>query len=415
MKGCIGIKWLLLLLTLSACSGGTSTVSSVSAPILSPSTPPEISSPFPEFPQDGRVSLGITPINTGFDQPLHITHAGDTSNRVFVVERPGVVRVLNQAGERVEGVFLDIRDRVQCCEGERGIHSIAFPPDYDQKGYFYAVYINVEGAAVLSRFSVTANPDRADASSEAVIYTVPSLENNPDYQGQNAQSLHYGGQIAFSPYDGYLYYATGDGFSFTTSQTLSQPQGKLLRLDVEGGIFPYQVPSDNPFLDSEHPEIWALGLRNPWRFSFDRETGDLYIADVGQNEAEELNVQSVFSPGGENYGWPIMEGKSCYNRPTCNQQGLTLPVFEYGREFGTSLTGGFVYRGNAYPDLDGLYIAGDFGSGKIFALRQTGPRSWDMVAELSTDLNISSFGEDEAGEIYVADFSGGVYGITDLP
>ncbi|MBM4258960.1 MAG: DUF11 domain-containing protein [Deltaproteobacteria bacterium] len=350
-------------------------------------------------------TITLTRFLGGFRSPVHITHAGDGSQRLFVLEQEGVIRIVkNQT--LVATPFLDIAARVGCC-GERGLLSVAFPPNYANKGYFYVNYTNNEGTTVISRYRVTSNPDEANPNSEEVLLTVEQPFSN-----------HNGGQIAFGP-DGFLYIGMGDGGSGGDPQNNGQRTdtllGKLLRIDVESGAKPYAVPATNPFVQNRNyrSEIWALGLRNPWRFSFDRQTGDLYIGDVGQGVYEEIDFQPKASPGGENYGWKIMEGAHCFNSSSCNQSGLTLPLVEYDHSQGCSVTGGVVYRGQQFPRLQGLYFYGDFCSGNLWGHRSTfGSRQNTRL--LDTALTISTFGEDEAGEVYVADYgTGDLYRITD--
>jgi len=253
---------------------------------------------------------------------------------------------------------------------------------------------------VVSRFRLTADPGVADPASEEVVLTVAQPFAN-----------HNGGQLAFGP-DGYLYIGMGDGGSggdpFNNAQSSTTLLGKLLRIDVESATQPYAVPASNPFRGNPNfrPEIWALGLRNPWRFSFDRSTGDLWIADVGQNAWEEVNVQPAASPGGENYGWRLMEGAHCYDPNPCNPTGLVLPVAEYDHSLGCSITGGFVARGPAPARLAGAYVYGDFCSGRVWAVRRQGA-SFVNELILTTPYGISAFGEDEAGSLYLADYGGG--------
>jgi uncharacterized repeat protein (TIGR01451 family) len=254
---------------------------------------------------------------------------------------------------------------------------------------------------------VTSDPDVANLNSEEILLTIEQPFAN-----------HNGGQIAFGP-DGYLYIGMGDGGSNGDPQGNGQrPEtllGKLLRIDVESGVTPYAIPANNPFVQSRfyRGEIWALGLRNPWRFSFDRQTGDLYLGDVGQGSHEEINFQSRASFGGENYGWNIMEGKHCFNSDSCNQTGLVLPIVEYSHSEGCSVTGGVVYRGQQYPRLQGLYFYSDYCSGTIWGLKVTSTAVQQGLL-LDSGYSISTFGEDEAGETYVADHGGGtIYRITD--
>ena len=275
---------------------------------------------------------------------------------------------------------------------EQGLLSVAFAPDYASSGYFYVWYTDMGGGMVLSRFRVSGDPDVADPDSEEVLLIVLQPFEN-----------HNGGRLQFGP-DGMLYEGLGDGGgSFDpddNGQDGSTLLGKLIRIDVNpalGGS--YAVPADNPFVGngSVRDEIWALGLRNPWRISFDRETGDLYIADVGQNRLEEVNVQPAASTGGENYGWDIMEGSQCTGGGDgCNRAGLTLPVAEYDHDLGCSITGGEVYRGSAYPDMDGVYFYGDFCSGRIWGLWRNGD-AWDG-AEL-VDRAIGSTARDTSTDV----------------
>ncbi len=335
------------------------------------------------------------------ENPTSITHANDGSRRLFITEQAGRI-VIVRDGVQLKGPFLDIRGRVKCC-GERGLLSVAFPPGYSEQGRFYVNYTNREGDTVVARFRTTKDPDRADAASEEVILMVKQPFAN-----------HNGGQLAFGP-DGYLYIGMGDGGSagdpYGNGQKLDTLLGKLLRIDVESNVKPYGVPTSNLFVGKKgaRPEIWAFGLRNPWRFSFDRKTGDLFIADVGQNTYEEVNVQPASSRGGENYGWNIMEGMHCFRAKTCATSGLVLPVAEYDHDAGCSVTGGMVYRGRTFPLLNGIYLYGDYCSGRVWGMKRSGEQ-W-LAQELArTKLSISTFGEDEDGELYIADHArGGIY------
>jgi glucose/arabinose dehydrogenase len=332
------------------------------------------------------------------ERPTHVTHAGDGSGRLFITEQEGRIVVVRD-GVLLKIPFLDIRSRVGCC-GERGLLSAAFPPEYREKGHLYIHYTDRSGDTVVARYRAAANADQADPSSEDVILRVKQPFAN-----------HNGGQLAFGP-DGYLYIGLGDGGAandpFGNGQKMTTFLGKLLRIDVGAKEKPYAVPPSNPFVGVKGvlPEIWASGLRNPWRFAFDRQTGDLFIADVGQNKYEEVNVQPRSSRGGENYGWNIMEGRHCFRQRTCDAKGLVLPAAEYDHGAGCSVTGGMVYRGSRIPRFDGAYLYGDYCSGRIWGMRRTGER-WLSVELLDTELSISTFGDDEAGELYVADHDGG--------
>jgi glucose/arabinose dehydrogenase len=352
----------------------------------------------PDIPQ---ISLVLTA--GGFSQPVHITHAGDGSARLFIVEQGGLVKIIKN-GSSLPTPFLDASSLLKSSAGEQGLLSVVFPPGYGAgKQYFYIDYTGTQGVGdtVVARFQTTADPDVADPASGRTLLTVVQPFTN-----------HNGGQLAFGP-DGYLYIGMGDGGSggdpSNNAQNPLSLLGKILRIDVESQPDGYSSPSSNPFIGiaGYRPEIWALGLRNPWRFSFDRETGDLYIADVGQASYEEVNTQPATSAGGENYGWNIMEGFHCYNSASCNQTGLTLPVVEYGHSLGDcSITGGFVYRGREFSALQGVYIYGDYCSGRIWGMRRAGGVLENKLI-LDSSLLISTFGEDEAGNLYVADHGAG--------
>jgi glucose/arabinose dehydrogenase len=346
---------------------------------------------------------------SGLTQPVTIAHAGDGSNRLFVVEKPGRIRVVKN-GVLLPAPFLDVSSLVST-GSEQGLLGLAFHPQYKTNGLFYIYYTDkVEvGNTVVARYAVSAgNSDLADpATRQQLLYAEQPFAN------------HNAGHMAFGP-DGYLYIAIGDGGSGgdpgNNAQRTANLLGKILRIDVNSGS-PYVIPPTNPFINQPgaRPEIWAYGLRNPWKFSFDRLTGDLYIGDVGQNKWEEISFQPP-APGGVNFGWRCMEGSHQYTSVTpCNLPaylgGLTGPIAEYGRSLGVSVTGGYVYRGTQFPELAGRYFYGDFGTGRIWSLAKTASNPAAFSAPLleleNTGLNISAFGEDEAGELYLADFGGG--------
>jgi glucose/arabinose dehydrogenase len=335
---------------------------------------------------------------TSVEKPTSITNARDGSKRLFITEQPGRIVIVRDNAQLKEP-FLDIRGRVGCC-GERGLLSVVFPQGFQKKNYFYVNYTNRSGDTVVARFRTTKNPDQADPASEEKLLMVKQPFAN-----------HNGGQLAFGP-DGYLYIGMGDGGSagdpFRNGQKLDTLLGKMLRIDVESNIKPYGVPPSNPYVGKKGvlPEIWSLGLRNPWRFSFDRKTGDLFIADVGQNKYEEVNVQPASSKGGENYGWNIMEGLHCFRAKACDTSGLVMPVAEYDHDAGCSVTGGLVYRGTLFPSFDGIYFYGDYCSGRIWGIRRSGEQ-WIAKELVKSGISISAFGDDEAGELYVADYGGG--------
>ena len=346
----------------------------------------------------------VSPV-AGFSSPLHLTHAGDGSGRIFVVEQGGLIRIV-RSGVIDPTPFLNISGKLNG-GGEQGLLSVAFPPGYSNKRYFYVDYTNLAGDTVVARYHLTAgNDDLADVTSEEILLTIDQPYDN-----------HNGGQLAFSPVDGFLYIGMGDGGSGGDPENRAQNQdsllGKMLRIDVEGGASPYGIPAGNPNVGNAHPdEIWALGLRNPWRFSFDRQTGDLFIADVGQGSREEIDFQPVSSGGGENYGWRRMEGSACYNPASCDPTGLTLPVVDYSHALGCSVTGGFVYRAATLARMQGVYFYGDLCSGRIWGLRRDSG-NWYSTELLDTAMSITSFGEDEAGNVYVVDYNGTIYRLTD--
>jgi glucose/arabinose dehydrogenase len=347
----------------------------------------------------GWPRIALEPRFAGLLHPLYVAHRGDGTGAVHIVEQAGRIRVARD-GELRDAPFLDIEDRV-LSGGERGLLGVAFPPDYAAKRRFYVNYTRrPDGNTVIARYRVSPDAGSADPASEEVLLVIEQPFAN-----------HNGGQIAFGP-DGFLYIGTGDGGSggdpLDNGQSTATLLGKILRIDVESETAPYAIPLGNPFSGREgfREEIWAFGLRNPWRFSFDRLTGDLYIADVGQDAREEVNVRPASSGGGENYGWNIMEGSRCFREPDCDRTGLVLPVAEYDHSQGCSVTGGYVYRGKAAPRMQGVYFYGDYCSGRIWGLRREG-KEWRSALLLESPHAISSFGEDEAGNLYVTDHSRG--------
>lgn len=360
--------------------------------------PPVTPTPAPFDPT--AVNLQLELVAGGLNAPVYVTHAGDGSGRLFVVEKHGTIRIVT-AGAVEPTPFLDIRPIVGSRASEQGLLAVAFHPNYVTNGLFFVNYTDTNGDTVVARYRVSDNPNLADPSSASIVLTLDQPAAN-----------HNGGMVAFGP-DGYLYIGTGDGGRagdpWGNAQNPQALLGKMLRLDVDAGE-PYAIPADNPFVGDPavRDEIWALGLRNPWRYSFDRATGDLYIADVGQNAWEEINFQPASSQGGENYGWNLMEGLHCFSPPSnCDPGGLTPPIAEYGHELGCSVTGGYVYRGAGFPALAGAYYFGDFCSGRIWALHRDTAGRWTMTELLQSGLSISSFGEDEVGEVYVTDLGRG--------
>ncbi|MEK7350849.1 MAG: PQQ-dependent sugar dehydrogenase [Nitrospirota bacterium] len=350
------------------------------------------------LPVVSRGVLSTLSFAPSLKSPVFLTHARDQSGRLFIVEQPGTIRILER-GKLLEIPFLDIKERV-LFGGEQGLLGLAFHPEYRLNGRFFVNYTRKDdGATVIAEYHRSEQVDRAGRE-ERILALIPQPYPN-----------HNGGMIAFGP-DGYLYIGMGDGGSGGDPQNRAQNKdellGKLLRIDVSN-LAPYGIPTDNPFIRSkERPEVFAIGLRNPWRFSFDRETGDLWLADVGQNKWEEVNVVRK----GGNYGWRVMEGLHCFNLPEpCGKENFTSPLLEYDHQGGRcSITGGYVYRGSAIPALIGTYLYGDFCSGEIFSVRTAqGGQIKGEPWVLKTNAAISSFGEDENGEIYLLDHKGAVY------
>lgn len=350
----------------------------------------------------------LVEIATGLLRPLYLTHAGDGSGRLFIVGQYGQILIVRD-GQVLDRPFLDVSNIISRDASERGLLGLAFHPDYEQNGQFFINYTDSQGDTAIARYIVSSdNPDAAAPDSGQIILSI----NQPF-------ANHNGGNIAFGP-DGYLYIGTGDGGSagdpLGNSQNPAALLGKMLRIDVNGndGDKAYAIPADNPYINKADfaPEVWAMGLRNPWRFSFDRETGDLYIGDVGQNQYEEVNFQPANSSGGENYGWNIMEGLHPYSDETA-PDGLVDPFFEYSHADGhCSVTGGTVYRGEALLDLQGVYLFGDYCSGIVWASQRDTSGDWQTHKFLETGNRISSFGEDEAGELYLLYHTGTVLQLT---
>ena len=335
---------------------------------------------------------------------VDIQHAGD--GRLFFVSQAGTIRVWN--GTTVRSTpFLDLSKIVRF-SGEQGLLGLAFHPNYASNGYFYVNYSDTSGDTVIARYRVSADPNVADPASAQVVLTFDQPFSN-----------HNGGQLRFGP-DGYLYIASGDGGSGgdpqNNAQRLDNLLGKILRIDVNAGTS-YAVPSSNPFVNTAgaRGEIWSYGLRNPWRFSFDRTTGDMFVGDVGQSSWEEIDYEPAGS-GGRNYGWRLMEGTHCFNPASnCNDGSLTLPILEYSHSFGCSVTGGFRYRGGGSA-FYGAYFYADYCSGRIWSATPDSSGTWSAVERLDTSLLITTFGEDVNGELYVSHHAaaGAVYRLTGL-
>jgi glucose/arabinose dehydrogenase len=389
---------LILGLGLFACTGGSVTplVSATQPPAttLSPLPPTETPAPKPsaiptlspyrsDFPDPAPYAW--VPVLSGLEQPVDIQNAGDGSGRLFVVEKPGRIRVIVN-GLALADSFLDLRERVGGTGLEQGLLGLAFHPNYAGNGYFFVNYTDRNGDTVISRFQVSADdPNRADPQSELVLLRV-----NQSYPNHN------GGGLAFGP-DGYLYIGLGDGGAAGdpegNAQNLSTYLGKMLRLDVDA--------------PEARPEIWASGLRNPWRFSFDPLTGDLYIADVGQNAWEEINFVPAGTAGGLNFGWDFFEGLHPYEGQPPDGIPFTDPVAEYSHNEGCSITGGYVYRGAELPEWQGVYFYSDYCTGNVSGLIRTDAETWQSAILFSIGSSVSTFGVDETGELYLADFGSG--------
>ena len=363
-------------------------------------TPEVVAMPKPALPSDLRIDAQV--VATGFDRPIFVGHAGDASGRLFVVEKPGRILVV-QNGQVRNDPFLDITDRVRSEAYEQGLFSVAFHPGYPTNGRIFVDYTDHDGDTVVSEFAADPGQARADPQSERVLLQIEQPYEN-----------HNGGMIAFGPQDGYLYISAGDGGSggdpLGHGQNAGTLLGSLLRIDVdtESG---YAIPVENPFINQpdKRAEIFAYGLRNVWRFSFDRVTGDLWLADVGQNDLEEVHLALAPLRGGLNFGWNIMEGSACFPPIVtgCATEGLQIPIAEYGRDFGCSITGGYVYRGQAFPALAGAYLFGDYCSGRVWTLHLDEQGDWQMVQRADFDFLIPTFGEGGDGELYVTDDNGG--------
>ncbi len=403
---------ILLTLPLLACGGLTEPVSPTAKPLAArpptavptyqtdsqpqpdTSTTPATQPVFPpvsEFPNSNNYEWRL--ITSGLNRPVDVQSALDGSGRLFIIEKYGVIRVYEN-GQLLEQPFLNIDDRVNDDSNEMGLLGLAFHPDYEQNGFFYVNYTGTGGNTFISRFQAGGNA--ADAGSESIL-----LKINQPYPNHN------GGAVVFGP-DGYLYLGLGDGGAggdpHKNGQDTASLLGKILRIDVNGGG-PYTIPSDNPFGN----EVWAYGLRNPWRISFDHATGDFWIGDVGQGDWEEIDYLPAGSPGGANFGWSIMEGNHGYDGQA--QPGLLLPAAEYSHSSGgCSVTGGYVYRGSM-PEWNGIYFYGDYCSGYVWGLILS-ESQWLSQILFETNLRITSFGQDESGEIFFASDAGGVYVLT---
>ena len=340
---------------------------------------------------------------SGFEFPVQVTQAGDGSGRIFVVEQKNSVLIM-QDGVIQDDPFLDIADRVSCC-GEQGLLNLAFPPSFPAIPILYVSYTNIDGVTVVSRFATSGDPNKVDQDSGEIILTI----DQPD-------AMHNGGHLAFGPQDGFLYIGSGDGGLWyeNAGQEPTSLRGKILRIDVRDPEIPYRVPDRNPYsqIYDFRGEIWAQGIRNPWGFAFDPQTGDLFILDVGNSHREEVNFQPATGEGGENYGWPIMEGPICFEYWPCDQRvvGLTAPVAEFDHTQGGAVVGGAVYRGSGSPELQGLFLFADFCSGRIWGLKPPQLDSqnvWQTERLANASVPIRRVGKDEEANIYVTGYQDG--------
>ncbi|MCA9983404.1 MAG: PQQ-dependent sugar dehydrogenase [Anaerolineales bacterium] len=341
-------------------------------------------------------NIQLQPFATGIANPTAIANAGD--DRLFVAEKNGRIRVVLADGTLLTTPFLDLRPQVATNQ-HQGLLGLAFDPNYASNGRFYVNYIDLNGDTQISRFIVSANPNVANPNSEQLLLTIPQLGTD-----------HNGGDLAFSPVDGYLYIPLGDGVSDGDpdgrAQDLTLLLGKVLRLDVSGAAV--AIPADNPYVGnpSARDEIWASGLRNPWRFSFDRLSGDMFIGDVGNTRQEEIDFEPAGSPGGLNFGWRCYEGNLVFNLTGCPEPAqFTFPIatYETGANSNCSVTGGYVYRGSAIPNMWGHYIFGDFCSGRIYRSIPVDPDHWQTVELGRFSFSLTTFGENAAGELFVGD------------
>ncbi len=361
-------------------------------------------------------NFGLEKVAGGLRFPLYVTSTPDDATRLFAVEQNrGRIRVIEQ-GRALRTPFLDIGDSVYSSGLERGLLGLAFHPEYAANGRFFVNYTaqtsedKVE--SVIEEYRVSEDPLRADVASARTLLRF-----------EQPHPIHNGGMMAFG-HDGYLYIASGDGGPGNDpdnrAQSLDTLLGKILRIDVDNGT-PYGIPPDNPFVDVEgaRGEIWAYGLRNPWRFSFDRDTGDMYIGDVGERAREEINFEPFDSPGGRNYGWNVREGRVCRpGQDDCHLPDAVDPVHDYENRISAAVTGGYVYRGTAIPELQGEYIFGDYSTGQVWGMRHDGAdvtalRRLPSLRPRRLLPTIASFGEDADGELYVVSWlSGNIYKIV---
>jgi glucose/arabinose dehydrogenase len=348
-------------------------------------------------------NLTLAPVVKGLKEPTFVAGPPDGSNRLFVLEREGRVRVADANGQLKPTPFLDVSDNTSTGT-EEGMLGLAFDPAFTQNGYVYVDYTAKDASVQVVRYTVSpSQPDQVDPATAETVMAIPKQSK-----------YHNGGMLAFGP-DGYLYISVGDNEQSEQAQILTSVYGKILRIDVDSAQ-PYAIPPSNPFVSQPgaRGEIWSYGLRNPWRFSFDRTTGDMWIGDVGDAKWEEVDFQPASSHGGENYGWPMNEGTECVDADHCHDPGLVAPLVTYGHNMTCAIMGGYVYRGPTAPGLAGKYLYGDLCAGGVFTLRNGPDPSGNRIELGYQPIKITSFGEDPAGDVYVVDMQGGaIYRIMD--
>ena len=379
----------------------TETAEATAAPTLTRVPPTDVPASTPDASQLSLGQYALQEVVSGLTRPVVLTYADDGTDRMFIVEQRGLIHVLRD-GQLLDEPYLDLQDRVTDAENEQGLLGLAFSPDFAQSGRFYVYYTSEDaGKNTLSRFQADPAADVADPDSEQILRAVDDPYGNPN-----------GGDILFGP-DGYLYVGLGDGGAGgdpeDRAQNLDELLGKILRLDVSGDEI--AIPPDNPFAQGGgRPEIWIYGVRNPWRFSFDRATGDLWIGDVGQNEIEEIDYLPAGQAGGRNLGWRAYEGSAEYADTSHPNEDPVFPVLEYHHDQGCSVTGGYVYRGPALPALNGAYFYGDFCSGHVWAAwTKDGGATWENRLFGDAGISLSSFAQDRDGELYLIDHGGVIY------
>jgi glucose/arabinose dehydrogenase len=337
-------------------------------------------------------NLTLAPVVKGLKEPTFVAVPPDGSKRFFMLERDGRIKIADETGQLLPMPFLDL-SQVTSLGTEEGLLGLAFHPAFTQNGYVYVDYTSKDASVQILRYTVS--PEHPNVVDPATVQTVMAIPKQSKY--------HNGGTLEFGP-DGYLYISLGDDEDAEKAQDLTSIFGKILRIDVDSAQ-PYAIPSSNPFVNQPgaRAEIWSYGLRNPWRFSFDRVTGDMWIGDVGDAKWEEIDFQPASSPGGENYGWPMYEGRECAEPEHCRDDGLVAPVVTYGHDMNCAVVGGYVYRGATATGINGKYLFGDYCTGGVFS--SLGEKRFELGYQ---PIKISSFGEDPAGDVYVVDVQGGV-------